>query len=308
MKKYILYCVLSCFLLCACGEKETTPTPTSESASINSDSISHDEIDYSDETINDTTIYDFTLALTLSINPQVTVYLNDANIIVGVTYDNDDAYDAYSELDIIGLPINEAMPIFVDTSIKKQYLKENGNISIELSDIGEDASVADDSLLVEANNAVTDYLDQTEFSCEVEISISEEITKKYGLELSKQPCQTCNGTGIICPGDPKFGKSRGNGNGYAGCGGTGICPCPDINCHNGTYTDPNCGGSGKQTCFGCGGSGCVHCNNTGQIECEYCSGKGVYPHHEFCYGTGTCECITIDLHTPCTDCDGTGLK
>lgn len=104
-------------------------------------------------------------------------------------------------------------------------------------------------------------------------------------------CTSCNQAGIICPGDPNFGWDRGNGEGYAGCGGTGTAPCPDINCNGGMYTDPNCHGSG----IGIHGE-----------PCEYCNGRGVYPHEEFCMGTGFIECMTADAHYTCPDCNGTG--
>ena len=67
-------------------------------------------------------------------------------------------------------------------------------------------------------------------------------------------CDLCEGTGIICPGDPTFGYDRGNGHGYEGCHGTGYSICPDIWCHDGIKTCQNCEGSGiykGETCQVC---------------------------------------------------------
>lgn len=96
-------------------------------------------------------------------------------------------------------------------------------------------------------------------------------------------CPDCHGTGIYCPGDPDFGYDRGNGQGYAGCGGTGYSICPDSWCHNGI-----------KTCQVCGGSGCQNCNNTGIVDCEFCANTGIAP------------CISADSHTPCNRCQGKG--
>lgn len=102
-------------------------------------------------------------------------------------------------------------------------------------------------------------------------------------------CDLCEGTGIICPGDPTFGYDRGNGHGYEGCHGTGYSICPDIWCHDGIKTCQNCEGSGiykGETCQVCEGSGIVDC--------------------EFCHNTGIAECISADSHSPCEKCEGKG--
>lgn len=103
-------------------------------------------------------------------------------------------------------------------------------------------------------------------------------------------CENCSGTGIICPGDPTFGYSRGNGHGYEGCKGTGYSECPDIWCRGSYKICQSCEGSGKEK----------------QHDCEVCGGDGVVE-CEFCYGTGIAECISIDAHSTCQKCDGSGV-
>lgn len=254
----------------------------------------------------------YACAITISINPQVTLYLDENNVTIGVRYDNEDAVDAYSELELVGSSLESSMEQLVDAAVEKEYLKEDGRVSIELTEIGDETAVTDDKVLVIAKQTTEAVLEEKECLCTLETAVAKEVTETYGIEKAPTICADCNGTGIFCPGDPDFGKSRGNGNGYAGCGGTGFAPCPDINCNNGTYTDPNCGGSGLETCHGCGGSGkdgdqeCSHCNGSGTIKCEYCHGAGVYAHEEFCMGTGIIECITVDEHIVCATCGGTG--
>ncbi len=107
--------------------------------------------------------------------------------------------------------------------------------------------------------------------------------------LKKVTCPDCNGTGILCPGDPNFGYDRGNGAGYAGCGGTGYSACPDSRCHGNGIPCEGCGGTGKES-----GEKCSLCNGTGITVCEFCG------------DTGIASCICADSHTTCMNCNGTG--
>ncbi|MDO4811548.1 MAG: hypothetical protein Q3985_06380 [Eubacteriales bacterium] len=102
-------------------------------------------------------------------------------------------------------------------------------------------------------------------------------------------CPDCNGYGIRCPGDPTFGYDRGNGQGYAGCGGSGYSPCPDIWCVSGVRKCDFCNGSGLD-----GTEPCRVCGGTGIGDCEFCGNTGIAP------------CISADFHYPCDTCGGTG--
>lgn len=146
---------------------------------------------------------------------------------------------------------------------------------------------------VENNKSEPAYTPEAEnYSTVITLPVSEDTE---GSNTPDSPiiltdCTDCGGSGIICPGDPNFGLSRGNGHGYAGCGGTGVSACPDINCNGGTYTCPDCHGTGA--------------NQYG--TCEVCGGRGVYPHEEFCMGLGTMACMTMDSHYQCGKCHGSG--
>ena len=108
--------------------------------------------------------------------------------------------------------------------------------------------------------------------------------------VAERECPACLGTGIICPGDPNFGLVRGNGNGYAGCGGTGYSPCPDIWCNNGIKTCQNCRGSGIDQ----RGEPDQVCGGRGIVDCEFCNNTGIAP------------CICASSHVICDQCNGTG--
>lgn len=110
------------------------------------------------------------------------------------------------------------------------------------------------------------------------------------VEMIEVECELCEGTGIICPGDPTFGYDRGNGYGYEGCHGTGYSICPDIWCHDGVKTCQNCEGSGVYK-----GEFCLDCQGSGIVDCEFCN------------NTGIAECISIDSHVTCDKCDGNGF-
>ena len=99
-------------------------------------------------------------------------------------------------------------------------------------------------------------------------------------------CETCGGTGIICPGKAEYN--------YAGCGGTGYAKCQR----------PFCTGEPTYPCDNCGATGIVH-GTTGDHTCELCNGTGQRV-CDVCFGTGIVECYTKDLHYTCPDCNGTG--
>lgn len=109
------------------------------------------------------------------------------------------------------------------------------------------------------------------------------------ISLPPTVCTECNGTGIICPGNPDFGYDRGNGAGYAGCGGTGYSLCPDSWCNGGVRMCNDCLGSGVFN-----GETCRMCHGKGTIDCEFCGNTGIAP------------CISIGNHYYCTRCNGTG--
>lgn len=337
-KCFFLSVMLLCFC-CGCGKETGSSTERMETGSLTvmesvepeqkkEPEASAEPVEQSveaepEEGIKDIIPEEFACAVTITINPQITLYLDQQGTVIGVRYDNEDAKEAYSELNLMGTKLSESVPLLVDTAVEKEYLREEGNIIVTLADVGDEEAVTDDSILQTVKEIVQVHLEKLNLTdsqedgekgfVNVNLEVAPDVTKDYGIEKTKEVCTRCGGTGIFCPGDPDFGKARGNGNGYAGCNGTGYSPCPDINCHGGNYTDPNCGGSGKQNCFGCKGTGledgnsCKHCGGTGKITCEYCGGKGSYPHHEFCMGTGTCECITEDLHITCEACGGSGI-
>lgn len=103
------------------------------------------------------------------------------------------------------------------------------------------------------------------------------------VEYIEIECDECNGTGIICDGDPDFGYDRGNGYGYKGCNGTGYSPCPDIRCNGGYVVCEECKGTNLP---------CESCNDTRIQICE------------FCHGTSIAECISIESHHTCQKCNG----
>ncbi|MDO4501233.1 MAG: hypothetical protein Q4B60_08210 [Erysipelotrichaceae bacterium] len=103
-------------------------------------------------------------------------------------------------------------------------------------------------------------------------------------------CPECHGQKIFCDGDPNFGLDRGNADGYPGCGGTGVSPCPDKWCMGDYRICENCKGSGIDW----RGNECPVCSGSGKTDCE------------FCHGTGEAICICLDSHYECATCGGTG--
>ena len=168
-------------------------------------------------------------------------------------------------------------PVYFDVLPKAENKAVEENVVIK-DDVNNNHNTV--SEIIE-NNPVSDNQSPNE----TVQSPAEEI-KTVMVEIE---CDLCEGTGIICPGDPTFGYDRGNGHGYEGCHGTGYSICPDIWCHDGIKTCQSCEGSGiykGETCQVCEGSGIVDC--------------------EFCHNTGIAECISDDSHSPCEKCEGKG--
>lgn len=281
------------------AEKGSSESERSESGSPESDRtvMSQDQTPEESQTDDTNRIpVEYAYAVTVSINPQITLYLDKNHQVVGYRYDNEDAKEAYSGLDLIGESAAGAVNLLVTTAIEQKLLtEENSNVDIELTDVKDAAPVQDAAILLELRetavaasqgegNSQSSADEETQADTSqaengqsvstqpgtvsqpavvvtVSIRVTEKMQDEFQIKIPQVTCAACNGTGIYCPGDPDFGKEFRNGtNGYAGCGGLGYAVCPNNWCNGGWITCHNCGGSGKENCHGCGGTGLVVSN------------------------------------------------
>lgn len=294
----LMACILLIFACAGCGAKKETKseapvqeevvvTPELEEEVVLTQEEPEEEIPTQapeEEPTYDIIPESYAYTLTVSINPLVRLYMDESNIIVGIEYLNQDAIDAYVELDLVGTSCEEGIALMVETAAEKEYLVQEGTVSLELTEVVNTEVISDSTPLKEAQAAVEEVLESEEFAelaAVIEAEVSEEVTEQTGI-VAIVTCPDCNGTGNDCK----------------ECNGTGIVNCK--RCSGGYETCGICHGSGRETCHGCKGSGdpaCNHCGGAGTIQCSGCGGAGGF-NCSWCHG---------ELRHVCPDCWGEGV-
>lgn len=292
-----------------CGKAESPGTEATQTvAQAATETVAEVEITTETEAANpyDVIPKEFAYSLTVSINPLVELYFDAQDTVIGVAYLNQDAIDAYQELELVGKNMEDGMDLLVTTAVDKGYLKEDGTVDIELAKIGTQEKEIDSSILTNASKTVNQTLsakneeEAAPIQAAVEVNVTKEVEEETGV-VTPSVCPTCNGTGkscSICGGTGNCDECKGDG--YLGNGYTVSCPrchgsntetciycdsAGNSNKHEGTCDFPNCmgshvyacttcgGGSRAVTCASCGGSG--HCKTCGgNASCSTCGGSG----------------------------------
>ena len=273
---------------------------------------------------------DYAMVVQITINPKVALYLAKDGSVVDVEYLNEDAKNAFSNLEITGTKFEEVVSMIVDTSAKEGYLKEGKTISVDFVETaGEETAI--EELTANVQIAVQDALTERQLSAILEIEVEGKVQESVALEPEKADKQDESGQQSA---NQNTANKEDTGNSVAApqpakepcpaCGGSGICP----ECGGGTLPCKRCGGSlwescgvcgggGRQTCQGCHGSGkdatsgdtCRHCGGAGAYTCEVCGGSGGKS-CSICNGKGVVsdDCILCHGGKACTACGGTGTK
>ena len=237
---------------------------------------------------------EYATKLHITINPDMALYLDEADSVVFAEYLNEDAEKAYAGTDMTGVTLNEAIDVIVDIAVTEGYLTEGKTISV---DVVECAEEKEEELTTQLQTSVQEAVAEKELAITLELMVGGELKAEIQTETAKEPCSACGGTGIC-----------------AECGG-GTLPCKRC---KGTLVENcgNCDSSGMQKCPGCKGSGvdatsgeaCRHCCGAGKITCELCGGTHGKP-CTICNGKGVVsdDCILCHGGKKCTVCGGTGL-
>lgn len=70
--------------------------------------------------------------VTITINPEITLYSDGRENIIGWIYENEDATEAYSDIDFPNMDVAEAVQAVTQASIDLGYLKKNGKVNISV--------------------------------------------------------------------------------------------------------------------------------------------------------------------------------
>lgn len=319
-----LLAAVSLVLVTGCGNKaqEAAGVETQTEITVAAATEQTTAEDMQAETTDPETL-DYAYCLHITINPEFRLYLDEQSKVLAVDCMNQDAENLFSETDLTGTDLEEAMPVIIQKAVAKEYLTDGKNITIDVEK-SQDPEQADDTeqmiatvvteALKEQNVDVTLQLqdagtpmetpvvldkngNETEGSGNSTVLENGNIGNEESVSVSqKTKCTACDGTGICqeCQGGTAPCKR---------CGGTQWETC-------GT-----CGGSGRQTCPGCGGSGvdatdgsaCRHCGGSGGSTCQQCGGTGGKS-CSICNGKGVIsdDCILCHGDKKCTVCGGSG--
>lgn len=289
MKRRIIagMCLLVAFMLCSCGKSnELQDNMTGQETTV--------------ETKGEQVPETYAVAVVVTINPQVKLYLDANSVIVGVEYLNEDAKTAFSDVDLTNVTMEDGIEKIISAAVEKNYLSDGKDVNIDVAEIKNEASDAV-AICEKAENAVVKAAEEKHVTAVVTSKVSVDVAKETQTSTTQEtatetqttqnqpsesvalnPCSNCGGTG-------KCDECKGDG--YRGAGFTVSCPrCHGaltetcIYCdangnstkHAGTCDFPNCMGSHIYPCTTCGGGTtaveCASCNGSG--KCKVCGGNG----------------------------------
>lgn len=332
MKKVWIMLLMIMVLAVGCGKQKAENTDAGNTSTEQmTESSAGNVVEPEENTVPEDLSY--VAKLHVTINPDLALYLDADQNVVFVEYLNDDAKNAYADIDMQGVRFDAALKVIVETAVDEGYLIEGKTVSVDVAECDETVSVAEITAQIETS--VQEAATQKEVGATLAISVAGEPER----EVAVQPKDIGDGQNPDNNGDTAQeageekpenggGETTAGGNGTTGdggaaeendttgdggsagnqdaepcsaCGGTGIC----AECGGGTLPCKRCGGtlvetcgncdaSGKQKCPGCKGSGT---DATDGSTCKYCGGSGKI----------TCELCGGTHGKPCTICKGKGV-
>jgi hypothetical protein len=309
MKKlYLILIALLCIGMLACqGPKEPVQTdaPTGEAVQPLPDDNGDGVPDVPGECA--AVVY-------LSINPEIALFIDGEEKVVGVEFLNDDAREAYGDLKLGGLSYSDCTEKIIETAIEKQYLKPDGKVAVEVSVLSEGLESA------KISQAVEEKVQEVASKQEMTVSVDASDVKEPGRIL----CWDCLGSGKC-----KYCETCGP---CEVCGGKGALICEFCTegynecsiCHGTTATEQFITVKVVEDVEYCGV--CGHKRSETDVLCPTCKGSGRMPCH-MCHGAGDLVCTAchgaapepcpfggVGCHAPgcdgkvhnCLTCKGTG--
>lgn len=169
MKKLLTFILTATIVLTltACGDKETVsigqassikPATSTATVSVSKETVSvssaetaaeepvaepADDLEAApaQEGLVTETPKEYEYSIVITINPAITLFVtyNDNNeaIVSNFKFDNDDAKEAYSDLALVNLKTDDAIKLIINTAAAKEYLKADGNVTIDVQPAGD---------------------------------------------------------------------------------------------------------------------------------------------------------------------------
>lgn len=329
-------CIIMSFLLCACGKvQDVEESQSSESTVENQESSTEIEEQI---IVEDVIPEDYAVSVIVTINPQVKLYLDKDNVVIGVEYLNEDAKAAFAKVNFSDVTIEACMDEMISAAVESEFLSDGKDVSIEISEI-KDGSIDSEKLCEQVETVVLAAVEENKVEANVSAKVTgtdnSEVTTEKQEETEANERESVSGIEETKPTEPETTEPEPTEEPVKedceACGGTGVCP----ECGGGITTCKRCGGTLRETCVvckgnititcqGCRGSGlatshetgevyegepCNHCGGTGIATCDQCGGAGGYTCLT-CNGTGKMtlgdSCILCHGGKSCTTCGGTG--
>lgn len=158
MKKKLLATIMALSMilsLSACGaQKDASITESSvdpQTSSVSKETVTKTTVDVSENKSKETIVQEglvteapekYEYSIVITINPQITLYMeyNEKGeaVVKHFKFDNEDAKDAYGELELVNLKSDDAVKLIIKTAAEKEYLKDDGDVTIDIQPVGDE--------------------------------------------------------------------------------------------------------------------------------------------------------------------------
>ena len=174
-------CVIMSFLLCACGKaQDVEESQSSENTVGNQETATEIK---AQTTVEDVIPEDYATSVIVTINPQLKLYLDKDNVVIGVEYLNEDAKAAFAKVNFSDVTIEVCIDEMISAAVESEFLADGKDVSIEISEI-KDGSIDSEKLCEQVETVVIAAVEENKVEANVTAKISS--TDNNGVTVEKQ--------------------------------------------------------------------------------------------------------------------------
>ncbi len=115
-------------------------------------------------------------AVRVTINPQLTLYMDENDQVVSVAFDNEDAKEDYASINFVGLDLETAIETAVSTAVDNGRLHEGGLLDIKIADDSDEKTVDTAALVQRAEKKAETLLEERKITATVVVNTVENGT------------------------------------------------------------------------------------------------------------------------------------